>query len=95
MRQQYLKLQEKLAAHGLSAALQLFSMTPREISLAISLQHARERKEMQRLWLLSRYTALAVHAPERLPPPPTEDMPEMTDEEMKRRLLAWRRKDDL
>lgn len=75
--------------------MRLFSMTPREISLAIARHRAREKQTLQQIWLLSRYTAFSIHAPERLPPPPADEMPEMTAEEMKRRLLAWRRKEEL
>ena len=89
-----MKLQKRLAAAGLGAALQLFSMTPREISLALSIQRTRERQQMPHTWLLSRYMALAIHAPDKLPPPPMDEMPEMTGDEIKRRLLAWRRKEE-
>lgn len=48
------------------------------------------------MWLLGQYMALAMHAPGRLPPlpPGLEARAPMTDDEMKRRLLAWRGKDE-
>ena len=46
-------------------------------------------------WLLTRLIALAIHAPDRLPPPPSPvNRRPMTADEMKQRLLAWRGKDD-
>lgn len=74
-------------------AIRLFSMTPREISLSIRVHQALENRRCQKEWLLSRYIALAVHAPDRLPPRPAGDLAPMTDDEMKKRLLSWRRKD--
>lgn len=85
---------EKLAAAGIENPWQVLSYTPREISLFLQAHQARERKRQQQLWLLSRYVALAVHAPEKLPPPPADLLPDMTDEEMKQRLLAWRGKEE-
>ena len=70
-------------------------MTPREIALVFSAHRARmERKNLER-WLLLRGVALAVHAPDRLPPVPSASPgPPMSAEAMKQRLLAWRGKDD-
>jgi len=54
---------------------------------------AGERRRLEELWLLARYAALAVHAPEKLPAMPPAPLRPMTDDEMKQRLLGWRRKD--
>ncbi|MBE5787970.1 MAG: hypothetical protein E7324_10640 [Clostridiales bacterium] len=63
--------------------------------MCIQVHQAQEKRRRQEEWRLSRYIALAVHAPDRLPPPPVDNLSPMTDEEMKRRLLSWRRKDPL
>lgn len=86
-------MQEKLAASGFAWALQLFSMTLKEIYLALETEKMRHHRRQQDLWLLARYAALAFHAPDKLPPPPDGAMPPMTDEAMKARLLAWRREE--
>lgn len=71
----------------------LFAMTPREIHLLLTARQAAITRENQRLLLLARYVALAVHDPARLPDLPAPPLSDMTDEEMKQRLLAWRRKE--
>lgn len=83
------------AEAGIREAAEFFSMTPWEISLLIAAHAAREQKTAENRWLLARLIALSVHAPEKLPgPPPIRHGREMTDEEMKQRLLSWRRKDE-
>lgn len=70
-------------------------MTPRQIQLLLSACHANmDRAQMERYDLI-RSIALAIHAPERLPPPPPSLLPpgDMTDDEIKQRLLAWRGKE--
>ena len=70
-------------------------MTPREIHLLLSACHAQmTRAQLERHFLI-RSLALAYHAPERLPPPPIVSPPpeDMTDDEIKQRLLAWRGKE--
>lgn len=86
---------EKAAEAGILEAPAFFRYTPREISLLFSAARAHlERREEER-WLLSRYVALAIHAPEHLPGPPVHGpVRDMTDEEMKQRLLAWRGKEN-
>ncbi|MBE5783274.1 MAG: hypothetical protein E7329_08190 [Clostridiales bacterium] len=70
--------------------------TPREISLTLSAFRAREHQKSQDQWFLGKMMALAFHAPDRLPscPPPVPPSREMRADEMKKRLLAWRRKDE-
>ena len=71
------------------------ALTPRELSLCLCAHRARLEQQSQGRWLLARLMALAVHAPDRLPPPPSPSrLRPMTDDEMKQRLLAWRGKDD-
>ncbi len=70
-------------------------MTPRELALAFTAHRAQTDRRTHDRWLLTRLIALAVHAPDRLPPPPSPpDSRPMTAEAMKQRLLAWRGKDD-
>lgn len=68
-------------------------MTPREIHLLLKAYRAQNQQREHQLWVLARYAALAFHAPDRLPPPPAVPIGEMTADEMKQRLLAWRGKD--
>lgn len=84
---------ETAAKCGIPEAVSFMRMTPREIHLAVACRKALARQRRDRALLLARCMALAVHDPSRLPPPPPEDMPDMTDEQMKQRLLAWRRKE--
>ena len=71
-------------------------MTPGEISLLLSARRAREKEKLRMIWLQGRYTALAVHAPDQFPSYKEEGMlSPMTDDEMKMRLLSWRRKDEM
>lgn len=87
MRAQFRRVQEQLASQGVQCASALFSMTPREISLSLSIARAQAQQKRQHLWLLGKYAAIAVHAPEHYPSPPQAEMVEMTGEEMKKRLL--------
>lgn len=76
-------------------AWDFFRRTPREISLILSSHRARSYAQESRLIALSRLTALALHAPDHLPPPPAAPFAgDMTADEMKQRLLAWRGKDN-
>lgn len=68
-------------------------MTPREAWLLFAAYRALREQRQETLWLLSRYAALAFHAPDRLPPPPAFSSAPMTDDEMKLRLLSWRGKE--
>lgn len=73
-----------------------FTLTPREILLRLTAFRRARLRRQEELWLLGQYVALAVHAPAHLPPLPPgfgESAP-MTDDEMKRRLLGWRGKDE-
>ena len=77
-------------------AKDFFSMTPRQIHLLLSAHISQmARAQMERHFLV-RSMALAIHAPERLPPPPTPSIPleDMTDDQIKQRLLAWRGKEN-
>ena len=70
-------------------------MTPRELALTFTAHRARREQAAYDRWALVRSVALAVHAPDRLPPPPSPpSRSPMTAEAMKQRLLAWRGKDD-
>lgn len=69
--------------------------TPRELELELKAFAAREKKERLETWLLGRYIAIAVHDPAHYPLPPADLSPaDMTDEEMKQRLLAMRGKEE-
>ncbi len=70
-------------------------MTPRQVFLTLSAHRARQEKAWAQAVLSARLTALAVHDPARLPDLPPPPLPDMTADEMKRRLLAIVRKDDL
>ena len=72
-------------------------MTPREISLLLIACRARMQHRENERFLLMRAMALAYHAPEKLPSPPVPILPpgEMTDDEIKQRLLAWRGKEKI
>lgn len=73
-----------------------FFMTPREIGWVLTAFRARQQRRQQEIWLMGKYTALAVHDPAHFPPPPSffSSGGEMTENEMKRRLLALRGKED-
>ena len=91
MRKLYREVQRRAAEMGLLPSLDL---TPKELALFFAAHRARREQKAQQLLLLARYAALAVHAPDRLPPPPSPDPHRpMTADEMKQRLLAWRGKD--
>jgi len=83
-------LSRAAAEAGVNEAWRIFSLTPRETALLI----ARHRAGAAAGLYLARLVALAVHAPERLPIPPPPPMRDMTADEIKQRLLAWRGKDD-
>lgn len=86
---QFQRLCLKAAEAGISEAKDFFSMTPREIFLLLSARRAHfQRREREKIRFLHAL-ALAVHAPEKLPPvPPCLPLPEMTDDEIRRRLFA-------
>ena len=69
-------------------------MTPREIRCVLLSRQARQNRDWEQCVILARLVALAVHDPARLPALPAAPLPEMTGEEMKRRLLSRRRKDE-
>lgn len=79
----------------MTEAKDFFACTPWEISLLLSAHRARSERAAEERWIAGRCMALAVHAPERLPaaPAPRFSGREMTDDEMKRRLTAWRGKE--
>lgn len=88
------KLQRQAAENGVAQACAFFDMTPGEVLLVL-LSHAREQH--QQLLLLhagAHLHALSFHAPRQLPPLPSH-VPgkSMTPDEMKQRLLSWRRKE--
>ena len=76
--------------------LPCFALTPRELALSFAAHRAQTERQAYDRWLLTRLVALAVHAPDRLPPSPPSllDRRPMTAEAIKQRLLAWRGKDD-
>ena len=76
----------------MAEAAAFFGMTPREIHLLLLARLAQEEQRQQRLLLLARYTALAVHAPERLPAAPPASLAPMTSDQMKARFLNAVRK---
>lgn len=75
-------------------AARFFAMTPREIHWTLLSRRAESVRRTEDAVFLSRLVALAVHDPARLPPLPASPLPEMTADEMKQRLLSWRRKDE-
>lgn len=79
---------------GVPEAAGFFAMTPREIRCALLARQARRNREWERSVVFARLVALAVHDPARLPAPPSAPLPEMTGEEMKRRLQAFCRKEE-
>ncbi|MBQ9263741.1 MAG: hypothetical protein IJ189_05960 [Clostridia bacterium] len=82
------------AENGVPQAPAFFRMTPREIHYALTVCQARARQQAKQSLLLARYMALAVHDPARLPDAlPDPPASPMTGEQMKQRLLAWRRKE--
>lgn len=86
------KLQRQAAENGVEEACRFFDMTPGDI-LMLLLSHA--KKQHQRWMLLhagAHLQALSFHAPRQLPPMPVPDQ-EMSSDEMKQRLLSWRRKE--
>ncbi|MBQ9944022.1 MAG: hypothetical protein IJO67_06630 [Clostridia bacterium] len=88
-------MQLKAARRGVQEAERFFRMTPRQVCLCLQTYGARERHLLSSLHLQAALTALAVHAPSRLPECPSfSPAEEMSWEEMKQRLLSWRRKDE-
>lgn len=88
------KLQRQAAENGVAQACAFFDMTPGEVLLVL-VSHA--RKQHQQLLLLhagAHLQALSFHAPRQLPPLPFY-VPgnSMAPDEMKQRLLSWRRKE--
>ena len=88
------KLQRQAAENGVAQACAFFDMTPGEVLLVLV---SRARKQHQQLLLLhagAHLQALSFHAPRQLPPLPSH-VPgnSMTPDEMKQRLLSWRRKE--
>lgn len=88
------KLQRQAAENGVAQACAFFDMTPGEVLLVL-VSHAREQH--QQLLLLhagAHLHALSFHAPRQLPTLPSY-VPgnSMTPDEMKQRLLSWRRKE--
>ena len=83
------------AEKGCGEATDLLSLTPREAALVLSAHRAKREEALMDQWRLSRLVALAVHAPDRLPPRPLPAAPPapLPYGEMKRRLLAWRGKE--
>ncbi len=73
----------------------LTSLTPRQAYLRIRCHQARRFQAQRDAHFLARLTALALRAPDRLPPPPPPPLTaQMSADEIKQRLLAWRGKDD-
>lgn len=88
------KLQRQAAENGVAQACAFFDMTPGEVLLVL-VSHA--RKQHQQLLLLhagAHLQALSFHVPRQLPPLPSY-VPgnSMAPDEMKQRLLSWRRKE--
>ena len=76
-------------------AERFFRMTPRQVCLCLQAYGAGEQHLLSTLHLQAALMALAVHAPARLPDLPSfSPAEEMSWEEMKRRLLSWRRKEE-
>lgn len=88
-------MQQKAARQGIGEAVRFFDMTPMEVSLCLSAHVGRENRMLEKIHLQAALSALSFHAPSRLPsfssPLPEENM---TADEMKQRLLSWRRKDE-
>ena len=86
---------DRAAEAGVPQAHQFFSMTPRQVFWLLTAWRARLRREEEQLVLFSRLEALAYHAPDRLPPLPPDPAfsREMSPDEIKQRLLAWRGKE--
>ena len=79
------------AERGAAPPDALWRMTPEEFVNCMRLYTARLQNAQLQQWVAARYTALAVHQPDRLPDrPPFSAVPEasMSDAEMKRRLSA-------
>lgn len=87
------RLQERAAEMGHPRAADFFDCTPREVALMLRSHAAAGKQQLSLLHTQARLAALAVHAPGRLPPLPSLPGSPMTPEEMKQRLLAWRRED--
>ncbi len=74
----------------------LFDLTPREIAWRLEAFRARGRERDESAWMTAQYAALAAHAPEKLPARPAffrAEQSDMTDDDIKSRLLAWAGKD--
>ena len=79
----------------MAQAADFFCMTPREIHGAVTAFGKRQAQRQREIVLLARYIALSVHAPALLPSLPQDPLPPMTDEQIKQRLLSWRRKESV
>lgn len=88
------KLQGSAARQGVEEAVRFFDMTPRQVAWALQCSQALQARQAALLHMQAQLTALAVHAPRQLPPSPCLPGQEMTADEMKQRLLSWRRKDE-
>lgn len=88
-------MQQKAAARGILQAYRFFDMTPRQVCLCLKAHSAQEKQHISSLHLQAALMTLAFHAPAKLPSLPSFlPADEMPWEEMKQRLLAWRRKDE-
>ena len=92
LRARYHALQRQAAEAGLWCDL---SLTPRELFLRLAAHRSALERQARERCLLAHLMALALHAPDRLPPlPAPAPAPAMTADAIKQRLLAWRGKDD-
>ena len=81
---------------GMACSVRIGQMTPLQCLRLLRAAQAREKRQLELLWLGAVYTALALHAPERLPAVPwgTEDAAcVMSAEEMKQNLSGGKRHD--
>ncbi len=94
LRRQVRLLQQQAARMGVPGTERFFAMTPFEISLQLEAFAASQRQKLEEMHASAHLQALAFHAPRRLPvSPPVPSARTMTPEEMKKRLLGWRRKE--
>ena len=88
-------MQHKAAGRGVLEAYRFFDMTPRQVCLCMETHGAVEKQRLSFVHLQAALMALAFHAPGKLPAMPSfSPADEMPWEEMKQRLLSWRRKDE-
>ena len=87
-------LQRQASEQGLWQAHRFFDMTPGEISLVLLSFAKTKHQQLAQMHASAHLLALAVHSPSLLPqvPSPVPEN-EMTPDEMKQRLLSWRRKE--